>query len=51
VQDTLFVTAGAALAVAIAGGHDRLFIVAVLAAAIGLAWGAIIRLKGAGDVG
>jgi hypothetical protein len=51
VQDTLFVTAGAALVVAIAGGHERLFLVAVLPAAIGLAWGAIIRLKGAGNVG
>jgi len=51
VQDALFVTAGAALVVAIAGGHDRLFIVAVLAAAIGLAWGALIRLKGAGNAG
>jgi hypothetical protein len=50
VQDALFVTAGAALVVAIAGGHDRLFIVSVFAAAIGLAWGALIRLKGAGNV-
>ena len=50
VQDALFVTAGAALVVAVAGGHDRLFIVAVLAATIGLAWGALIRLKGAGNV-
>lgn len=50
VQDTLFVTAGAALMVAVAGGHERLFLVAVLAAGIGLAWGAVIRLKGAGDV-
>jgi hypothetical protein len=49
-QDILFVTAGAALVVAIAGGHERLFLVAVLAAAIGLAWGAVIRLKGAGNV-
>jgi hypothetical protein len=37
--------------VAVAGGHKRLFLVAVLAASIGLAWGAIIRLKGAGNVG
>jgi hypothetical protein len=51
VQDSLFVTAGAAFVVAIAGGHERLFLVAVLAAFIGLAWGAIIRLKGAGNVG
>ena len=50
VQDALFVTAGAALMVAVAGGHEQLFLVAVLAAAIGLAWGAIIRLKGAGNV-
>ncbi len=49
-QDTLFVTAGAALVVAVAGGHERLFLVAVLAAGIGLAWGAVIRLKGTGDV-
>lgn len=49
VQDSLFVTAGAALMVAVAGGHERLFLVAVLAAAIGLAWGALIRLKGAGN--
>jgi hypothetical protein len=45
VQDTLFVTAGAALAVAIAGGHERLFIVAIIAAAIGLVWGTFIRLR------
>jgi hypothetical protein len=45
VQDTLFVTAGAALAVAIAGGHDGLFIVAVLAAGIGLWLGVVARLK------
>lgn len=51
VQDSLFVTAGAALVVAVAGGHEQLFLVAVLAAAIGLAWGAVIRLKSAGNVG
>jgi hypothetical protein len=45
VQDTLFVTAGAALAVAIEGGHVTLFIVAIIAAAIGLAWGTLIRLQ------
>ncbi len=45
VQDTLFVTAGAALAVAIAGDHDRLFIVSVLAAGIGLWLGVVARLK------
>ena len=50
VQDALFVTAGAALVVAIAGGHDRLFIAAVLSAAIGLAWGAALRLKASGNV-
>jgi hypothetical protein len=50
VQDALFVTAGAALAVAIAEGLALLFIGAVLAAAIGLGWGAALRLKGAGDV-
>ena len=50
VQDSLFVTAGAALMVAVAGGHERLFLVAVLAASAGLAWGAVTRLKGDGDV-
>lgn len=44
-QDALFVTAGAALAVAIAGVHDRLFIVAVGAALIGLAIGVFERVK------
>ena len=44
-QDALFVTAGAALAVAIAGDHDRLFIVSVLAAGIGLWLGVVARLK------
>ena len=50
VQDALFVTAGAALVVAVADAHKQLFLVAVLAAAIGLAWGAVIRLKAAGNV-
>ena len=50
VQDALFVAAGAALAVAIEGGHVTLFLAVVFAAAIGLAWGAAVRLKGAGDV-
>lgn len=45
IQDALFVTTGAALVVAIAGGHERLFMVAVIAAALGLAWGAFIRLQ------
>jgi hypothetical protein len=49
VQDTLFVTAGAALAVALKGGHVTLFLAAVFAAAIGLAWGAAVRLKGVGN--
>jgi hypothetical protein len=44
-QDALFVTAGAALAVAIAGGHDRLFIVCVLAAGIGVWLGVVARLR------
>ena len=44
-QDALFVTAGAALAVAIAGAHDRLFLVAVGAALIGLAIGALGRVQ------
>jgi hypothetical protein len=45
VQDALFVTAGAALVVAIAGGHERLFIAAALAAALGLWLGVVARLK------
>jgi uncharacterized membrane protein len=45
VQDTLFVTAGAALAVAIEGGHVTLFLTAVFAAAIGVVWGTLIRLQ------
>jgi ABC-type phosphate transport system permease subunit len=49
VQDTLFVTSGAALAVAIEGGHVTLFLAVVFAAAIGLAWGAAVRLKGVGN--
>jgi hypothetical protein len=49
VQDTLFVAAGAALAVALKGGHVTLFLAAVLASVIGLAWGATVRLKGAGN--
>ncbi|MCA3377347.1 MAG: hypothetical protein INF64_09495 [Roseomonas sp.] len=48
-QDALFVTVGAALAVAIAGGHERLFFVAAITAAMGLAWGVLQRLKGSGD--
>ena len=44
-QDALFVTAGAALAVAIEGGHVTLFLVAIIAAAIGLIWGTLIRLQ------
>ncbi len=44
-QDALFVTAGAALAVAIAGAHDRLFFVALIAAAIGLWLGIMARLR------
>jgi len=50
VQDALFVAGGAALVVAIAEGLALLFIGAVVAAAIGLGWGAALRLKGAGDV-
>ena len=45
VQDALFVTAGAALAVAIEGWHVTLFLAAVIAAAIGLVWGTLIRLQ------
>jgi hypothetical protein len=44
VQDSLFVVSGAALAVAIGGGHERLFIVAACAAAIGLGFGVWARL-------
>ena len=44
-QDALFVAAGAALAVALKGGHVTLFIVAIIAAAIGLVWGTLIRLQ------
>jgi hypothetical protein len=50
VQDALFVTSGAAVAVAMAEGLALLFIGAVLAAAIGLWWGTTLRLKGAGNV-
>jgi hypothetical protein len=49
VQDALFVTAGAAVAVAIAGGHAALFCAVVAGCAAGLFWGAVIRLKGAGN--
>ena len=50
VQDSLFVVAGAALAVAIRGDHERLFLVAVLAAVIGLALGVWARLaRGVGQ--
>ena len=43
-QDALFVTAGAALAVALHGAHDRLFLVAVGAAVIGLGLGVWARI-------
>lgn len=49
VQDALFVTAGAALAVAIGGAHDRLFFVAVGAALVGLALGILARVAREGD--
>lgn len=45
-QDSLFVTAGAVIAIAIRGAHERLFIVTVCAAVIGLALGVWARLKG-----
>jgi hypothetical protein len=45
VQDSLFVAAGAALAVAIRGDHKRLFLVAVLAAVIGLGLGVWARIE------
>jgi len=44
VQDSLFVASGAALAVAIGGDHERLFLVAVLAAVIGLGLGVWARI-------
>ena len=44
-QDALFVTAGAALAVALRGAHDRLFFVAVGAAVVGLALGIHGRIR------
>lgn len=48
VQDSLFVVAGAALAVAIRGDHERLFLVAVVAAVIGLALGVWQRIAKGG---
>lgn len=48
-QDALFVTAGAALAVAIGGAHDRLFAVAVGAAVVGLALGILARVARGGN--
>jgi hypothetical protein len=51
VQDALFVTTGAAMAVAIAGAHERLFLVALIAAGIGLWLGVSARLKGVGNAG
>ena len=48
-QDALFVTAGAALAVAIAGAHGRLFAVAVGAAVVGLSLGVWARVARKGD--
>lgn len=43
-QDALFVTSGAALAVALWGAHDRLFAVAVGAAVVGLGFGIYGRI-------
>ncbi len=48
-QDALFVAVGAALAVAIRGDHERLFIVALCAAVIGLALGVWARLARGGQ--
>ena len=45
VQDALFVAAGAALAVALWGQHDRMFLLAFLASAVGLWLGVAARLK------
>ena len=47
-QDALFVATGAALAVALAGGHDRLFAVALGAAVVGLTLGILARLARGG---
>ncbi len=49
VQDSLFVASGAALAVAIRGDHKRLFLVAVLAAVIGLGLGVWARIEEGGN--
>ena len=48
-QDAFFVAAGAALAVALSGGHDRLFAVALGAAVVGLALGIWARLARRGN--
>jgi hypothetical protein len=48
-QDALFVAVGAALAVAIRGDHERLFIVAVGAAVIGLGLGVWARIEEGGN--
>lgn len=48
-QDALFVTSGAALAVAIEGAHDRLFAVAVVAAVVGLGLGVWARIARGGN--
>jgi hypothetical protein len=45
VQDSLFVASGAALAVAIRGDHERLFLVAVCAAVVGLGIGIYGRIR------
>jgi len=45
VQDSLFVASGAALAVAIRGGHERLFLVVVCAAVVGLGIGIYGRIR------
>jgi hypothetical protein len=49
-QDALFVAAGAALAVALVGGHDMLFAVTLGAAVAGLALGVWARLARKGNV-
>ena len=45
VQDSLFVASGAALAVALRGGHERLFLVVVCAAVVGLGIGIYGRIR------
>lgn len=45
VQDALFVAGGALLVAAVAGEHDRLFAMALVAVLVGLGWGVLERIK------